>query len=492
MRGQQALGLTMRGQQALGLILLKIQMKYIPVENFNLGGIAESKYQGQKNSVASLSGFDLHSEAGILKLNQKLKKDSSSTIDDLVKVMVQASDGHLYMFGSTNGKVWKRDSSDGTYSLLGTASPASGNAGILDAREFEGYIYYAMESRLGRWEIGSDFSTRADSYATFTNTDDTYHPMQVLNGVLYIGDGFYISQVDNAHLFVADALDIETKYRVSALGKYDTDLLIGTKVDDKITKTMVLRWNGWSVSWSMDDTIEEEGINAFINGDNYVIVSAGKSGNLYYYDGARLDLLRHISGEYEIGDEVVVHSNAQDNLKGLPLFALSDITGSPVACGVYSYGSRLRGYPKVLNFEYELSEGVTDGIEIGTLLVVGDTIFVSWKHGTSYGIDTIDSSAKVAEAVLETRVMNPTGFIQNKYQEVLVEYVSYPTGTDIDIEYKVNHASSWTVMNGVKDAKRNIVRATGGVMGGDFEIKLTAKSSGNNAPEIKRIFIGFE
>jgi hypothetical protein len=464
-------------------------MKYIPIDNINLGGIAESKYQGQANSVASLSGFDIHSEVGVLKVNQALKKDSASSITDFVKAFVQCSDGHLYMFGSTTGKIWQRDSSTGVYELEATVAPATGDVGILDAKEFNGFIYYATEARLGRWEIGSAWSTREDSFATFSVTDDTYHPMQVLNGILYIGDGWKVAQVDSDHIFVADALDIITEYRVSALGKYDVDLLIGTKVDDKVTKTQVFRWNGWSVSWSMDDTIEEEGINSFINGDNYVIINAGKSGNLYYYDGARLELLRHISGDYEIGDETLVYANAQDNLKGLPIFGLSDITGSPASCGIYSYGTRRAGYPKVLNFEWTLSEGVTAGIEIGAMIVVGDCLFVSWKHGTDYGIDTIDPNNKVASAVIESRVMNPTGFMQNKYQEFMVEFVELPTGTSISMQYKINHGN-WTNVASVKDLKRHIYKAVAGVTGGDLELKVIVNSTGGSSPIIKRLFVG--
>ena len=127
-------------------------MNKIIINNANLGGIADSKYQGQQNSVAEMVGFDIHSEPGILKNNQKLAKESGATVDDLVKKILPCSDGNSYLFGSTNGKIWKRTSA-GVYSLADTASPASGGVGIMDAYEYQGHIYYSMESRLDAWPL---------------------------------------------------------------------------------------------------------------------------------------------------------------------------------------------------------------------------------------------------------------------------------------------------------------------------------------------------
>ena len=50
----------------------------IPFKNFNLGGIADSDYMGAANSMADLWGFDIHSEVGVVKVNQALTKDSGT------------------------------------------------------------------------------------------------------------------------------------------------------------------------------------------------------------------------------------------------------------------------------------------------------------------------------------------------------------------------------------------------------------------------------
>jgi len=80
-------------------------MNIIEIRDLNLGAISDSQFQGQKNSVAEMVGFDIHSEPGILKHNQKLTKESGATIDDLVKKILPCSRRkHFIFYGSTNRK----------------------------------------------------------------------------------------------------------------------------------------------------------------------------------------------------------------------------------------------------------------------------------------------------------------------------------------------------------------------------------------------------
>ena len=354
-------------------------MNSIIIKDLNLGGQSDSMFQGQSNSVAELSGFDLHSEPGIIKSNQKLSKESGVIIDDLVKKILPCSDGNTYLFGSNNGKIWKRTSA-GVYSLLYTASPGAGAVGILDAAEYQGYIYYAMQSRLGRVAVGAptDWSTRNDSWATFTNTDVDFHPMQEVNQVLYIGDRNYVAQVD-AGTFSANALDIKTPLRIKSLGSILTDLLIGTFVNVNNAITEILRWNTWSDSFSVSDKIPEIGVNSFLKTDNYVLANAGTKGNFYSYNGSELENFKKIQGDWTGTKQAYIHSNASCNLFGIPLFGFSNVSGNPIKQGVYSLGGYDRNYPKVINLEWLISNGRYSDIDIGSIDLIGTQLVVSWK-----------------------------------------------------------------------------------------------------------------
>lgn len=465
-------------------------------KNILLGGWADSQYLGGENSVAEMVGWDIHSEPGVMKVNQKLTKESGSTVDDFVKAGVSSSDGNVYLFGSTSGKIWKR-TSGGSYSLEATANPASGSAGILDAREYQGFIYYAMENRLGRVAVGSptNWGGRDDDWATFTNGDATYHPMEEVNLVLYIGDANLVAQVD-AGTFSADALDIKTPLRVSALGQHNTDLVIGTFVSSDIVKTEILRWNTWSDSFSVSDTIPEVGVNSFLATDNQTIVNAGTKGRMYLYNGTQVTPFKRVPGLFTLStaNKVVVHHNANFNFNGLPLFGLSQSNGNGAKYGLWSLGRHGAGYPRVLNLDYVISQDTLQNVEIGAIIGVGDIFLVSWKDtnsGTVHGVDKLDLSNKYDGAYIDTRQIQVDRREPLHHGQVDVAYRSLPSGTDITIKKKENHASSFgSALTSVDDTKRQL-KSTEVALADAFalQVRITASVNGNDAPEIESFFI---
>jgi len=465
-------------------------MQTIPFSNINMGGLADSAYLGAKNSVADMIGFDIHSEVGILKVNQALTKESGTTVDDLINTGVACSDGKTYLFGSTNGKIWSR-TSGGTYALEATASPAAGAIGILSAREYQGYIYYAMQSRLGRWQIGSAWSTRNDSWATFANGDVSWHPMLELNLVLYIGDAYYVAQVD-AGVFSQQALTLSlpTECRAKCLGNLGTDLLVGTYVSSNIISTKIFRWNTWSVSFTSSDPIPEVGINAFIPTDNFVIINAGTKGNLYIYDGATLEPYKQIPGSWNSTNKATVNPNATLNFNGLPLFGLSYSVGAPCNLAIYSLGRANRNYPYVLNCEVGISSTNLSKVEIGAIIGVGDIYLVTWKDtttGTVYGVDKLDLSLKYPSPYVTTRIMMNSRILMQNYNVVNVGYRLLPTNTVINIYKKVNYGS-FTLIDPTDcsvDTDRNVVMSEVDINNATtVQVKIAPTVSGNTAPEI--------
>lgn len=471
-------------------------MAKVSIKNVNLGGIADSDYLGNENSVAELVGFDIHSEGGVMKVNQALTKESGTTVDDKVSKILPCSDGNTYLFGKTNGKIWKRNSS-GTYSLEATASPSAGNAGILDAYEYQGYIYYAMQSRLGRVAVGSptNWSGRNDSWATFGVTDADFHPMTEVNLVLYIGDGNQVAQVD-AGTFSANALDIQEPLRIKSLGKLRTDLLIGTFVNSNIMKTQILRWNTWSVSFSVSDEIPEVGVNAFFDVDNMVLVSAGTKGNIYEYDGYNLVPVKSIKGDFSQGttNKVTVHQNATLNFHGRPLFGLSQDTGNGAKYGVYSYHRKNINYPRVLALEYISSAGNETDMEYTAIGGIGDIFLVAWYDADAdeYGVDKLDLSNKFSGAYFTTRIMTAERMTTLQHGLIQVAYRSLPDGTTITPSVSKNHGSFDNVTSVVdvdrlvEDAEIDIGEAT------STQVRIATTASGNDAPEIEQTDINID
>lgn len=463
--------------------------------NGHWGGQSDSRWSGIVGSFAESVGVDGNSTPGLLKVHQKLTKNSGSTVDAFCKVAVSASNGYTFWFSSTTGKIFAR-TSGGSWSLAYTTSPAAGAAGCLGAMEFNGFIYWATQSRLHRIAIANADDSWASvslDWATFGVTDEDFHPMAIQDLTLFIGDGNQVAEVSDAGSFSANVLDINTPLRIKTMIPYDLDLLIGTYTADTVNRTEIIRWDTVSPSWNTSDPIEEVGINAFIRDDNYVYANAGRAGNLYYYDGARLMPFKKIPGSYSSTAYGVVHPGSTANYQGVPIFGFSNGTGNPAKQGVYSLGAYSRDYRKVLDLSWVISENVVATIEIGAIIVSDFTMLVAWKNGSSFGVDAIDFTAKYTGAYVETMMLFQNARDQMKtLANVSAFYNSLPASTGITFSYSINGAA-YVALTSVTNSLMNEIRAQLSVDGiGSLQIKMAFTVSSNDAPTVEAIACDFE
>lgn len=472
---------------------MRKQAGVIPIGNFNASGLAYSKYSGNKDSFYKIVGMNLHDEPGILKAAQKLTRETTPPTE-YIKCQVASTNGRTYHFSADTGKIWEE--TGGVYTLVLTTTAAAGEVKCLGAYEYQGYIYWATQSRLHRI-LATDAEGAAEwgankalNWATFTITDISFHPMVEQNQVLYIGDGNYLAQVDSG-VFSANALDIESPLRIKSLGKISTDVLLGTYIDDNVAKTKIIRWNTWSVSFTNSDEIDEVGINAFLPMDNFSLVSAGVAGNIYFYDGVKLELWKKVPGTYTSTATALVHPSAVGSLNGNVLFGMSNISGNPVDQGVYQIGRHSRDFKYVMDLTYPLSirsgsAFVLTGIEIGSILVKGQNVYVAWKYGATYGIDKIDYSNKLNGAYLATRVMVVEREKEENVSKIVLAYAELPTGTSVAIDYDKNYSGSYTTATIKTDTTRKIIYSDGdGLTMNTLELKFTLTTNSNDSPKLE-------
>lgn len=468
----------------------------VPIEKFNLGGLADSKFSGIENSLHKLIGFDIHTVPGLLRVARKLTKNSEDVVDEFVKAAVLSTNNRSYWFSSESGKIWER-TAGGDWTLVYTTAPASGEARCLGAAEYEGYIYWATESRLHRIlatdaeGAGEWAANAAPNWAVFGATDNLFHPMIEQNQVLYIGDGKNVAQVDTG-VFSASALDIKDPLRIRCLGKIGTDILIGAQADVSIGMmgAELFRWNTWSDSFTTSDTIPEGTINAFLPGDNLVFVSVGQMGNIYVYDGEKLELYKKVPGDHTVATTCTVWPNAVANHGGDILFGLSQYQGTPVDTGIYRIGRHSRNYPYVLDMPYPISERVDGefafgaGVEVGAIIVMSSRVFVSWKCAGTYGVDRLQAYEKLDGAYLETMVMSAQREPFSDFSKFLVAYVDLPENTAVNISYSKNHAA-YVNLTEVIDTDRKTISAEESVKATTLQVKLVFTTDDEDAPTIR-------
>lgn len=432
-------------------------------------GIGISEYDA--NKFHSIVGCDIHSKSGVTKSSLAMTKESGTTVTELCSCSVVSTNGDSFWFSGASGKIWKRTSA-GVWSLVHTNTIGANLGCCL----FNGYIYYASASKLGRIAIANasseaSWSSQNDSFGTFTAGDTAYKPMCVKNLSLFIGDGYLVASVDGAGTFSANVLDLETYHRITCLVGYNNYLLIGTTVASNVNQSGVFLWDTYSSSWTVEDYIEEQGVNTFIRSDNLILASCGTVGNIYYFTGEKLELMRAlIDADETIATSVKPYNSA--NLNGLPL--LGNLRG------IYSIGRLNKDLPLAFNIEYVPSAG--QGTTIGTILTVGGQVLASFQNGTSYGVDKLDTN--------RTNGVITTPVFMGKASMVKVYYSLMPTGCSIAIETK-SDGGTWTAQTEVKDDQDlKIVYFDGGIGNASFvQARITLTSSTTSTPIITSIEI---
>lgn len=475
-------------------------MGIIRQNSFN-GGLADSLNLGVKGSFYEGKGMDIHSEPGVLKVNQTLKKESGTTVTAFIKCKVQASDGNTY-FGDEGGNIYKRTST-GSWS---SAYTDGGHDAILGIDEFDGYLYWATDDKLHRMITAGDWSGDvANDWATFANGDSAYHPMIDIGLYLFIGDGRAIASVDDSGTFTANGtpeitfLSLPHRYRARCFFQYGIDLLIGSWIDNSTNKARIFRWDTVSASYSSTDDINEVGVNAFIPIANSVFAQCGKSGNFYFYDGEKLTEppAKKLRGEYTTTKYMEVYPEAVANLKGLTMFGVSNGYGNPLSEGVYSLGRYDKNYPLALNLEYPISPNVVSDIEIGVVHEIGSDLLVSWRDNTSsptisYGVDVIDYTAKYASPYITTINLASDRYASKSFNKYILSYSSKPTGTDVELSYLKNTATPYVDLTPRDKTDEQQLEAHSQVDTGLFQIKIEPTVSGNDAPEIDELAVNYK
>jgi len=459
-------------------------------------GLSDSRWSGILNSVAECVGLDLHSEPGLLKVHQRLTKDSGATVDALCRVKVEASNGFTFWFSYTSGKIFAR-TAGGTWSLAHTTTPAAGDAGCLGAMEFNGIIYWATQSRLHKIAIANadgSWASETEDFGTFDVTDAEYHPMVIQDLRLFIGDGNQLAQVNSSGTFSSNALDIKTPLKIKSLAPYDLDVIIGTITDDDVTMTEVIRWDTIATSWNVSDPIEEVGVNAFIRDDNFLYAQAGRAGNIYFYDGRNLIQVKKIPGDWTNVKFGEVYPGSHAVFNGIPVFGFSNSpsadnsTGNPAKQGVYSLGSYSRDYNKILDLSWIISQDDTTAVEIGAIAVTGNgfDLMVAWKEGSNFGVDVIDYTAKYGSALFETQMLFQTRRnILKTLQKVYTLYETLPASTAVVFSYKINHGS-YVTMTSLTDAKLQEIGSQDTVEEiGALQIRVAITVNSNDAPTLE-------
>lgn len=395
-------------------------------------GISISKKSS--GGFVGMVNVDVHSETGSATCSNAFEKASSILADALPDSSVTLPNGDTFFANQTNGKIWKVTSA-GVVSLVHTDT----NGAHFGLGYFQGYLYYVSATKLGRIAEAnasseSTWSSQTDSWQTFTNTNSHLVKLTECNLSLLIPNKNYVAAVNSAGTFEANSLDLQSQHSITSMTVAGLGILIGTYVGTSNNNAGLFWWDTYSPSWTIEDYIEECGVNMFIPGDEVIYINIGTVGNIYYWSGEKAIFYRRLRDV----DNVVstgINPYGGANINGLPLIA--------TVRGIFSLGRADMSLPIASVIEYVQSAG--QGSTAGALQVVGSQIFTGWKNGSTYGIDK-KSTNKATGVITTSRAYG-------KVKTLKVSYDSLPTSTNITARIKKDNGSfaSHTLVNDATD-----------------------------------------
>lgn len=457
-------------------------MSKVTIANFS-GGQAPSKYQGGSGSYAYGQNIDIHTQPGLLQAGQALTKDSGATVTGLILWQIIDDDG-TYYGADDNGKIWKR-TTGGVWSEEKDLSSR-----ICGMIFYDGNYYAATSDTLYRATTIAGLA----SYQTWTGDeiDAEWHPMYIDDlGDLYIGAGSFLSMVSILDTWNSAVLNFGSAWRVRSLTSGINGIQIGAWKGTSKNEGRIFPWDGNATSYFAPVNLVGS-CNAMINVNGVTVVQAGNKGELFYISAGRAIPVVQIPGDYTDTEKINTNPDALEKFGNLIMAGIGEFTAGnhPTTEGVWSFGSKDFNYPQVPNYEYVISEDVTTGVNIGSILKVGEDLFISWEAGGSYGVDVIDYTTKYDGAIYETTLLWD-GHPEKVVHEVDLAFDPLPASTSITVKYKTE-AGVWTaftdgtvgVANTTGDTELNIIQQ---VPNNLFELQITLGTNANDTPKIHSI-----
>lgn len=445
-------------------------------------GLSDEESRGVRGSAKFLQNCDIHKRLDSLSCQQAMRQESGTIVVDLVLFMVSCSDGNSYHFGDT-GRIYRRTSA-GVWSLVFTDTER-----ITGAEEWKGnsantFLYWATTTALRRKLIpGLANWTDVETRAT-TLTSALWHPMVVgagRQGDLFICNRDRLAMVDFNHVFTSDAVRIIPGNSTTCLVATDEDIIFGSANDNDAEEGYLWAWNTLLKAWRKRKRIPVKGVNALVISE-IMIAQAGINGEIFFSNLVQQQPIIAFPGGGQVNPGGVT---TKGNL------AMFGVFGSD-RCGVYSYGRTRTNRSFALNFDYVLSHGKLTGIEIGAVKMVGRNLLVSWRDGTTFGVDVED--VVKAPAIFESLDFDGgQQFMEKLFEHIKIKTRPLPAGTSVRMRFRMNKSGDWILAklgNGAESF--NTANGTEAIfnvneVGEIYEVRCELSPSGNNSPEVLSI-----
>lgn len=403
---------------------------------------------------------------------------SGSIFDDLIVSFVEAKNGYTYGFGDT-GSVYRRDA-DGFW-VRAYKDP---DGEITGAAEWYSpgkvFLYFATRTKLKRLNItGLEDWGLVEEVGNLTDSD--WHTMRETGGALAIANSEYLAYVGYDESFTPETLDLVPGNIAKTLVERDGRAIIGTARKADPTK---------SINAAIDTEVQlaqvgDDGEIFFANMID-TIPAARFPGGGKVRPGGVCNLIKNVNFfEWEEGASSWIDKQEVGNIA---VFGVYD--GDSGKNGLYTYGRKSKNQPFTLNLDYEM-----DVDDIGAVINTNDTVLVSYRDGTDYGVMAVDPNNKATGTYEGLDFKAPVKQPQNITNWKKTELFMKPLPADCSVEFWYRIDKTGDFVQAKTDTGEDSFETTGGqkavffvaANGQIFEPRVVINPNGNFTPEVYRI-----
>lgn len=338
----------------------------------------------------------------------------------------------------------------------------------------------------------ADFYT----YYSFLVTDSNYHPIIPFLNFLAVGNERYLATWDGA-FYDPNAIVLPVGWKVRCFAFWREYLAIGVWRGTNITdydNGRIYFWDGIAPTFNFFIDVPEGQINAMSGRDTDLYLVAGYRGNLMVYQGA---YFQNNGGAKSTKIKRLPKLARADTIEVLPgamnfwrqllhIGAAGSISSSTFEQGVYSWGSLNQKYPDTLSYDYIPSTSNTGStVKIGMIFPAGTDLIVGWQDGIAFGADVVSFGNNPAPAGSLEVLVQDNGFIWKDKQIMTVrgDHLPLASGESVDIKYKVNRATNYTVspVNSTSNSDFEELVVQNG-RGNEYQLGVDLFTTGSTSP----------
>lgn len=311
----------------------------------------------------------------------------------------------------------------------------------------------------------SDLSTaRFETWVSpFVNPTNGLHPAVDFLQYIMIGNERYVTawepisqSAPSLTEFKRHRLVFPTGYQVTSMAVWNEYLAVAcekrsSSSTNEFQEGKIFFWDGISVTWNFPIDVPEGAPYGLFSHKNILHWFAG--GALWVWAGGTPVKIRQLpQTDFEFTDSntyMVNYPHTMTVRNGVLMAGFpSETNSTSIEHGVYSYGARNKDYPDSFGYSYTMSTGTrTNGtLRIGLVKSFGDKLFLTWRDGSTYGVDKVDpNSDPFAEATWESRIIDNERVDKTKQAvKMVITYKTLPSGCTVTPKYKIDRASNWT------------------------------------------------